>query len=356
MERKAAVRRVAALAFSAASGASRPRKGKMRMTVSTAACAAGNDALPRNIFDYEVLDFIGEGAGSLIYVVAHGATGQLHALKHVCRRRDKDQRFIDQLQNEFAVSQRFSHPALRRCIEVRDNHTLFRKATEAALVMELVDGQSLESSRKHELLRLVDAMIQVADGLACLHDLGLVHCDLKPNNILLGANGVKIIDYGQTCRIGSVKQRIQGTPDFMAPEQAQCLPVTQRTDVFNLGATMYWTLTRQPIPTLFTVGKGANSFLVEERIRSPHEIDHEIPAPLSNLVMECIRINPARRPADMRELLGACRRCGMRCCAPRRRWREGLVSGQLSVVRCQWLDPWFVGQWASRSIAPYDCG
>lgn len=260
--------------------------------------------LPKELFGYEIIDYIGEGAGSTLYVAAEPGNGQLYALKHVVRRREKDARFFEQLHNEFAVSQAFTHPNLRRSIQCRDNGGILRKATEAILLMELFDGVSLENYAGGPVSPLVDIFIESAGGLAALHVQRLIHCDLKPNNILVASDQrIKIIDFGQACLAGTVKERIQGTPDFISPEQVRCEPVTQRTDVFNLGATMYWTLTRRSIPTLFTLSKGQNSFLVDDRIASPHDIDSQIPETLSNLVMECIRTNPSKRPEDMNELI-----------------------------------------------------
>jgi serine/threonine-protein kinase len=100
----------------------------------------------------------------------------------------------------------------------------------------------------------------------------------------------------------TVKQRIQGTPDFISPEQVKCEPVTARTDIFNFGATLYWALTGKKLPTLFNIGKGENSFILDQTIPSPVEQNPAVPIPLSNLVMECVRTNPAKRPADMAEL------------------------------------------------------
>jgi serine/threonine-protein kinase len=174
--------------------------------------------MPRRVFDYEIIDRIGAGAGSLIYVVSHEQTQQLYALKHVVKRTEKDARFIDQLENEFEISRRFTHPALRRPIEMRDDRTMFKKANQAALVMELFDGEALDSRGRAYVLETIRIFVQVAKGLAALHAMGYAHCDLKPNNILVNADGdVKIIDFGQACRLGSVKERIQGTPDFIAP-------------------------------------------------------------------------------------------------------------------------------------------
>ena len=259
--------------------------------------------MPGKLFDYEVIEFLGEGAGSIIYAVAHPDTKQIYAMKHVVVRKDKDLRFVEQVQVEFEVSKGFAHPNLRRAIELKDNSSLLRKATEVALVMELFDGVPVAAQRPTDPLRTVAYFIQVAQGLAGMHAAGYVHCDLKPNNILVGAEGrVKVIDYGQACKIGCVKERIQGTPDFIAPEQVKCAPMTVKTDVFNFGATMYWTLTGKNIPTLYTVGKGENSFLVDDRIPSPQDLNKDVAEPLSNLVMECIRTSPAKRPEDMKEL------------------------------------------------------
>src|SRR5207253_2571624 len=129
------------------------------------------------------------------------------------------------------------------------------------------------------------------------------HCDLKPANILVDdARNVKVIDLGQAVRAGTVKQRIQGTPDYISPEQVQLRPVTVRTDVFNFGATLYWALTGKKLPTLYTVKQSENSFLLDTRIDTPTDLNPLVPATLSNLVMDCVRTNPEKRPDDMKDL------------------------------------------------------
>ena len=259
--------------------------------------------LPKSLFGYEVIDLIGQGAGSLIYAVSVQATQQVYALKYVVRKTDKDDRFIEQLETEFEVGKQAAHPGLRKSIEFKVNRTLLRRATDAALVLELFDGIALEQQLPRNLTDLVSAFIQTAQALGALHALGYVHCDLKPNNILRDASGrIKVIDLGQAAKSGAIKKRIQGTPDYMAPEQVKCLPVTFKTDVFNLGATMYWCLCGRKLPTLFTIKKSANSFLVDNQLASPHQINALVPETLSNLVMECVRTNPAKRPDDMIDL------------------------------------------------------
>jgi serine/threonine protein kinase len=146
----------------------------------------------------------------------------------------------------------------------------------------------------------VELFIQASQGMEALHALGYVHCDLKPNNILVGPDGtVKVIDFGQACKAGTVKERIQGTPDYIAPEQVKREAVTFRTDVFNFGATMYWAFSGKKIPTLFTINKNENSFLVHDEIATPRTLNPQVPETLSNLIMECIHTNPQKRPETM---------------------------------------------------------
>src|SRR5436305_8244358 len=83
--------------------------------------------LPRKLFDFDVIDLIGQGAGSLIYVVSDPRNNQLFALKHVVRKTDKDDRFIEQLENEFEVGSKVSHAGLRRSIECKANRALLRR-------------------------------------------------------------------------------------------------------------------------------------------------------------------------------------------------------------------------------------
>ena len=269
-------------------------------TVPTSRTASG---LPKSLFGYDVLDLIGEGAGSLIYAVSDPRDNHLYALKHCIRKNEKDIRFIEQLEAEHEVGQRVRHPGLRRTYDLKINKNLLFKVTDAALIMELFDGRPLEFAKPATLLGLIDIFIKTARALDSLHSLGYVHCDLKPNNILLNTEGeVKVIDLGQAARQTTIKKRIQGTPDYISPEQVQCGPVTFRTDVFNLGATMYWALTGTKLPTLYTVKKKENSFLLDARIDPPQAINKSVPDPLGNLVMECVKTSPVKRPKNMNEV------------------------------------------------------
>jgi len=121
--------------------------------------------------------------------------------------------------------------------------------------------------------------------------------------------GVKLIDLGQSCRLGTIKERIQGTADYIAPEQIDLGPITQRTDVYNLGATMFWCLTNQPVRSLLK-SKGRQD--VGTRIDEPRKPKHrhtdpcffvpDLPGALSSLASDCLEKEPQRRPPDMRQV------------------------------------------------------
>ena len=259
----------------------------------------------QKLLNYDVVETLGEGAGSIIYRVVDPATRREYALKHVVREAEKDIRFVEQMQAEFDLSKQFNHPNLRKSYDLKVNKNLLWKTNEAFLIMELVEGRPLDAYRPPGLMDVVDTFIGAAQGLKYMHAMGYVHCDIKPNNILRSGTGhVKVIDYGQSAKIGTVKERIQGTPDYIAPEQVARKPISVQTDVFNLGATMYWAITDAHIPTLYTVNKkGENSFLVDDRFKTPQDLNPKVPNALSNLVMECIATQPRNRPSNMDQVV-----------------------------------------------------
>lgn len=256
--------------------------------------------LPQVLFGYEVLQHLGDGAGSRIYAVTHRSTNQIYALKHVVRTDDKSVRFFEQLENEFSIGKQVRHANLRGVVNLHIHRTLMLRMTSAALVMELFDGVPLDLQLPRRTSDIIAVFVKTAAALSAMHNAGFVHCDLKPANILCSDKGqVKVIDLGQACRIGTVKPRIQGTPDYIAPEQVKCKAVLPQTDVYNFGASLYWSLTGTKLPTLFTLKKVENSFLVDTQIQTPAQLNPSVPENLSNFVMECVRTNPLKRPETM---------------------------------------------------------
>lgn len=264
--------------------------------------------MAQKLLQYDVVAKLGDGAKSTIFKVTDPATGRIFALKHVVRKEDKDIRYIEQMEAEHECSQHFHHPALRRSFELKVNKTLMFKVTEAFLLMEMVEGKPLDQALPRNMVSLLDVFITTAAALHAMHKVGYVHCDIKPINIMITIDGsVKVIDFGQSCKIGTVKPRIQGTPDWIAPEQVAVekkLPMTPQTDIFNLGATMYWALTGRTIPTAFTVNKkNDNAILADSLFETPRQINPQVPENLSKLVMECIATTPSRRPASMENVI-----------------------------------------------------
>src|SRR4051794_14267885 len=153
--------------------------------VSMAEPVGASPVPPKKLFAYEVISAIGEGAGSTLYAVSDPRTKQIYALKHVVRKKEKDARFIDQLENEYNVGQQINHPNVRKVIDLRESKTLLLKVSEAALVMELLDGLTLEVKLPDKLPDQIGVFIETAKGLDVMHKAGFVHCDLKPNNILI---------------------------------------------------------------------------------------------------------------------------------------------------------------------------
>jgi len=255
---------------------------------------------------YRILAVIGRGAASIIYLVTDPKSKQVHALKHVKKHESQDARFLEQAENESRVSARLSHPGLRRVERViKKSAGIFSGANELWLVMDWVDGTSVDRSPPRTPLDAVHVFHQVAEALAHMHDQGFVHADMKPNNIIVSEDGTaQVIDLGQSCAIGTVKRRIQGTPDYIAPEQVHRRPITPRTDVYNLGATMYWSLTHRPIPTAMPKdGESLVSSLDDEMIERPVpviDLKPDIEPRLNELIMQCVEVDPEKRPADMR--------------------------------------------------------
>lgn len=252
---------------------------------------------------FEIVSRLGRGAHATISLGIERSSNQKFAIKHIVRRNAEDDRFIEQAEAEFDIARRFEHPTLRRCHDIVRVRKWLR-VQELFLIMEYVDGETLERRCPSRISAILSIFRRVAEGLHALHMLGYAHADLKPNNILLTADGgIKIIDFGQSCRLGHRKERVQGTPDYIAPEQVRREPIDQRTDVFNLGATMYWILTGKAFKTMLPIAKAGDRVIEIESRRGnepPHEVDPRVPLPVSRLVMECCDNNRDERPRDMR--------------------------------------------------------
>lgn len=250
---------------------------------------------------YQVVQFLGTGARSTIWQLRETRTGKLAALKRTVKRESNDYRYLEQAVREYEVGRQLDHPVIRKVYQLRKVRWFF-SLREVRVLMEYCEGKTIQEKRPETVLETVRIFREVAEGMAYMNARGFVHADLKPNNIVVATTGgVKIIDFGQSCTVGTVKERIQGTPDYIAPEQVHRRPLDARTDVFNFGATLYWTLTGRPIPTVLPE---QNSVLpAQNLVATPaDQLNPDVPLGLAKLVTDCIEPKPADRPAGMAEV------------------------------------------------------
>jgi serine/threonine protein kinase len=255
-----------------------------------------NDIL--DVGGYTILRRLGTGARSTIYLATNDVDDTQVALKRVIYEKPEDLRIFEQVEAEYKVAKQINHPYVRKCYDLKKRRSMF-KVREVLLTMEYFDGRNLEDCPTLSLGDVLLVFRMVASGLNAMHQHGFVHCDIKPNNILMNKSGsIKIIDLGQSCKIGTTKTRIQGTPDYIAPEQVNRKPLGPKTDIFNLGATMYWALTGRHAPTLIPKMNKYGIPVTEPR-RAPQELKKQLPIAISKLVMDCIENDPVSRPANM---------------------------------------------------------
>ncbi len=256
-----------------------------------------------SVGEFTIIRRIGNGARSTIYLATDEQEGTLVALKRVIVEKPADYRVVEQTELEYKVAQGIDHPYIRKCYKLQKIRSMF-KVRQLLLSMEHFEGKTLEDSPTLSLGDVLLVFRMVASGLSAMHQRGYVHCDIKPNNILISKSGtIKIIDLGQSCRIGTIKTRIQGTPDYIAPEQVKRKTLTPKTDIFNLGATMYWALTGKNVPTLIPKTKNGIGLLEPPGCMAPHEIKHQLPMGISMLVMDCVKNDPAERPPSMVDVI-----------------------------------------------------
>jgi len=260
-----------------------------------------NSTTPQELFGYRVVAKLGSGAASELYAVQDAKTKQVWALKHVILKTDKDARFIEQVEQEYAIGSKLDHPNVRGVSKISYVKKLFKKV-EVGLLMELVDADPMDVRRPQTLTRAVDQFRQIARGLQHMHEKGFVHADMKPINAMVDDTGrVKIIDLGQACAINTKKPRIQGTPGYIAPEQARREKIVAATDVYNLGATMHWVLVGSVIPTAVPpAGDGTVTTVDIERIKPPEHPSKRnaaIPQALGDLILDCVKVHIEDRPS-----------------------------------------------------------
>ncbi len=263
---------------------------------------------------YRVVGPLGTGAGSTILQIADRSRGgQRFALKVVKRQDADDDIYIAQAQVEYEAAQKLNHPAIARIYDCRIKRSLLLKVTSVELLMEFVDGKTLDEIEGPTIDQLILIFVQAAEAIVHMHRRGVFHGDLKPSNIMVSKDGqVKLIDFGTAWLKGQEKARIQGTPQYMAPEQVTEKVVDERTDIYNFGATMYRMFTGRYANPGSAPRTGDN---LKIKLAPPSQINPKIPGALNDLILECVQTSPERRPSTMSEvhlrLAGVARMLGL---------------------------------------------
>lgn len=248
-----------------------------------------------------VVRVLGAGAGSTILLIKDSKVGTPYALKVIKRQTEEDDIYVNQALHEYEVAQLLNYRHLLKIYDCRLKKKWFR--TEGVeLLMEYVDGCNLDEVASREIGQLVLIFVQVAAALEHMARRGVAHGDVKPGNIMLSRVGeVKVIDFGTSWIKGQPKDRVQGTLQYMAPEQAIERVVDTRTDIFNFGATMYRMFTGEyanpDVPGLNTAVLGRLT-----RRKAPIALRDDIPGTLNETIMACLEENPDHRPAGFFEI------------------------------------------------------
>lgn len=257
---------------------------------------------------YQLVSKIGAGAQSIVYRARHVRSGRTVAIKCVENVDEDSLKPLRHMANEYhngkallkaAASEGQSLPNLVEFHALLNERSLFRLRSRY-LVMDYVRGRTLDEYAEYSMHRLIHLFVQVCNVLHFMHTHGLVHADLKPNNIIVDGRGeATVIDLGFSCPVGTKCNSIKGTLDYIAPEQTNGGVLTAATDVYNLGAAMYRALTGRPIKHL-TIDRGIAAFSAGHVVKAipAHQLNPYVPRDLSALVDDCIQRRPRKRPTS----------------------------------------------------------
>jgi len=254
---------------------------------------------------YEIIEELGKGGMGRVYRVEDTQLKQEVALKLIKPEIAKDKKTIERFRNELKLARNIRHKNVCGMFDLGE--------TEGAhfITMEYIRGEDLKSFIHRSGQLAVGTAIriakQVCEGLSEAHKLGVVHRDLKSNNIMIDKEGnVRIMDFGIA---RSLKEKgitgegvMIGTPEYMSPEQVEGKEVDQRSDLYSFGVILYEMVTgRVPFEgdTPFTIGVKHKS----ERPKDPKELNAQIPENLNSIILRCLEKNKEERFQNVRKIL-----------------------------------------------------
>ncbi len=273
---------------------------------------------------FELIEPIGSGATALVFRAVHLPDERPVALKILAPTDDAGrERFI----GEVTALRRLSHPGI---VEVVDSGT---ERDRLWLAMELVEGQPLDDwvnrvAGVNRLRRLLRAGLEVANALAAAHDVGILHRDVKPANVLVDAAGrVKLVDFGFAGHVDRPDAGgLAGTLRYMSPEHLTGAAIDRRSDLFSLGVVLFELAARRAPH----VGGDRHKLIIAqctEPAPSLAEFAPEVPAAAIEIVDRMLAKPPSRRPRSAHEVVRALN--DALAAAPQAAaWRPVLLTGR----------------------------
>ncbi|MBM3842946.1 MAG: hypothetical protein FJ397_06730 [Verrucomicrobia bacterium] len=260
------------------------------------------DMLASAATKYDIKEQVGAGGMALVFKARDRATGETVAMKIIRPQLLSDDHARELFDREAKVTARLTH---RNIVRVREVLPLAHGGQ--AIVMDFLSGVSLKHQLKSKgplpFDRAVEILVDVAAALQYTHFGGLVHRDVKPENIFLdGKTGRALLtDFGIACSIGvppsDPQDSTHGTPSYMSPEHIEGRPLHERSDIYSLGCVAYELLTGVPPWAGMTVGEVLERQR-KDRIPPVHEIRRDIPALLEGVIARAVAKDPAERIPD----------------------------------------------------------
>jgi serine/threonine protein kinase len=259
---------------------------------------------------YRIESLIGIGGMGAVFKVTHLALGKSFALKVLHDMYTRDADIIARFMREARAATQTGHPNI---IDVLDIGTT--EENDVYFVMELLEGHHLGAVVRAQgpmaIRRAVHIARQICRALAAAHEVGIIHRDLKSENVILTLRGkdpdfVKVLDFGICKHVNADASQtspglVMGSPDYMAPEQGAGLEATVASDVYSVGCILFEMLTgRLPFE-----GRNAIDVLMQKGAREAVRATTyrtEMPEPLADVIARCLSRAPATRPPTMRAL------------------------------------------------------
>jgi serine/threonine protein kinase/lipopolysaccharide biosynthesis regulator YciM len=246
---------------------------------------------------YQIIDELGKGGMGKVFRVLDKKLNEEVALKLIKPEISLDKKTVERFSNELKISRKIVHKNIARMFDLNEeNETHY-------ITMEYVRGEDLKRLiRKMGHLSAAHAIPiakQICEAMEEAHRLGVVHRDLKPQNVMVDEEGnVRIMDFGIARSLeskGITGARVMiGTPEYMSPEQVEGKDVDQRSDIYSLGVMLYEMVTgRVPFEgdTPFTIGMKHKG----EAPKNPIELNARIPEDLSDLILKCLEKDKDKR-------------------------------------------------------------